>query len=49
MTDVPTVSLTTPTGSVHAALERLVAALATGLRAEPPMSEAGTARHTVTA
>jgi AcrR family transcriptional regulator len=38
-----------PTGSVHAALERLVAALATGLRAEPPMSEAGTARHTVKA
>ncbi len=38
-----------PVGSVHAALERLVAALATGLREEPPMSEAGTARHTVKA
>jgi AcrR family transcriptional regulator len=38
-----------PTGSVHATLERLVAALATGLRAEPPMSEPGAVRHTVKA
>ncbi len=38
-----------PTGSVHAGLERLVAALATGLRAEAPTREAGASRHTVKA
>jgi len=38
-----------PSGSVQATLERLVAALAVGLRAEPPMSATGAARHTVKA
>ncbi len=38
-----------PTGSVHATLERLVAALVAGLRAEPPVREGGDARHTVKA
>ena len=38
-----------PSGSVQATLERLVAALAAGLRAEPPMSATGAARHTVKA
>ena len=36
-----------PTGSVHATLERLVAALVEGLRAELPVREGGDARHTV--
>lgn len=38
-----------PTGSVLATLERLVAALAAGLRAEPPARDRGAARHTVEA
>jgi len=42
-----------PTGSVQGAVERLVAALATGLRAEtpttPPVRAAGSSRHTVEA
>ena len=38
-----------PSGSVQATLERLVTALAAGLRAEPPMSATGAARHTVKA
>jgi AcrR family transcriptional regulator len=38
-----------PTGSVQATLERLVAALVAGLRAEPPVREGGDARHTVKA
>jgi AcrR family transcriptional regulator len=38
-----------PTGSVQDTLERLVAALAAGLRAEASMSAAGRARHTVKA
>jgi AcrR family transcriptional regulator len=38
-----------PAGSVHATLERLVAALVEGLRAEPPVREASGARHTVKA
>jgi AcrR family transcriptional regulator len=36
-----------PAPSVSASLERLVAALAAGLRAEPPASRRGAARHTV--
>ncbi len=36
-----------PTGSVHSRLERLIAALASGLRAEPPVRAAGGSRHTV--
>ena len=36
-----------PARSVSASLERLVAALAAGLRAEPPRSRRGAARHTV--
>ena len=38
-----------PTGSVLATLERLVAAVAAGLRAEPPTRGRGAARHTVEA
>jgi AcrR family transcriptional regulator len=38
-----------PTGSVHGTLERLVTALAAGLRAEPPARDRGAARHTVEA
>jgi hypothetical protein len=38
-----------PTGSVHATLERLVTALAEGLRAEPPARDLGAAQHTVKA
>lgn len=38
-----------PTGSVLVTLERLVAALATGLRAEPPARDRGAPRHTVEA
>ena len=38
-----------PTGSVQATLERLVAALVAGLRAEPPVREEGDPRHTVKA
>lgn len=38
-----------PTGSVLVTLERLVAALATGLRAERPARDRGASRHTVEA
>ena len=38
-----------PTGSVLVTLERLVAALAAGLRAEPPARDRGASRHTVEA
>ena len=36
-----------PTGSVHSTLERLVAALASGLRAERSVRGRGASRHTV--
>jgi hypothetical protein len=38
-----------PAGSAYATLERLVAALASGLRTEPPVRAAGGTRHTVEA
>ena len=38
-----------PTGSVVVTLERVVAALAAGLRAEPPARDRGASRHTVEA